>query len=274
VLEAGATPVLVDIEQDRPLLRLDATLDAITPRTRAVILVHLYGIPADAAGFAAELAERGVALIEDCAQAQGASLVSGRTVGTAGVFAALSFYPTKNLGALGDGGAIVTDDDALAGEAAAWRSHGERASRYWHELPARNSRLDDVQAAVLRLRLARLDDCVHARRALSDSYERLLPVEAGYVAHGDRGAPHLAVINVADRDGLAAELAKQGIGTGIHYPHALSEQPALAGRAPHGDAVNARRWAARCLSLPLHPRMSEADVERVGAAVCDVLGAH
>jgi dTDP-3-amino-3,4,6-trideoxy-alpha-D-glucose transaminase len=265
VIEAGATPVLVDVERDRPLLDLDATLAALTSRTAAVILVHLYGIVADAERFAAELSTRGVPLVEDCAQAQGARLASGSAVGTAGRFGALSFYPTKNLAAVGDGGAVVTDDPALADEVMAWRSHGERGRRYRHELPARNSRLDDIQAAVLRIRVGRLPDDVAVRRQLSTLYAETL--EVPYAFHGNDGAPHLAVVAVSERDALAAHLRRADIATACHYPMALSDQPALANRSRDTGGEHARRWAKRCLSLPLFARLDDAQVRRVAHAV-------
>ena len=157
--------MLVDIEADQPLLALEGALGACTDRTRAVIVVHLYGITADARRFVDAFAERGIPVVEDCAEAQGAQLPTGEPAGSVGAFGAMSFYPTKNLARSGDGGAVVTSDAALANEVRAWRSHGERAERYLHELPARNSRLDDIQAAVLRIRLVSLGQEVDRRRA-------------------------------------------------------------------------------------------------------------
>lgn len=268
VLEAGATPVLVDIEPHRPLLDLDRTLGAVSPRTRAVILVHLYGLAADASAFDAALRGTDIILIEDCAQAQGALLATGEPVGSIGRFSAFSFYPTKNLGALGDGGALVTSDPELAAEVRSWRSHGERDIRYVHHLPARNSRLDDLQAAVLRSRLAALPDQLRHTRDLSAAYAANLPPEVDYVDHGTSGAPHLAVIRVpaAGPDQLASSLDVVGISTGRHYPRALPDQPVLV-RFAAGATEHARDWASTCLSLPLHPRVSLADVKRIAQAV-------
>jgi dTDP-4-amino-4,6-dideoxygalactose transaminase len=180
-----------------------------------------------------------------------------------GSFGALSFYPTKNLGALGDGGALVTDDDALAADVRAWRTHGERSARYVHELPARNSRLDDVHAAVLRLRLQELPKALQRRREISKMYEKELPSEAGYASHGDDGAPHLAVIRSPARDELAVGLRAVGIGTGVHYPTPLHQQPALRSVPSVGPLTNSERWAATCLSLPLHTRLTDEDVATV-----------
>ncbi len=272
VFEVGARPVLVDVEPERPMLDLSATLAAITPSTRAVILVHLYGRTGDTRAFVDALAPRGIAVIEDCAQAQGATLVSGEPVGTVGVVGALSFYPTKNLGALGDGGALLTNDEAIAAEARAWRSHGERDVRYVHALPARNARLDDIQAAALRVRLRRLPRELSRRRELSARYAAGLP-ESMYCAHGNGGAPHLAVVTVDDRTSLAGHLAALGIGSGQHYPRALTQQPVFAALAPQA-APHAERWASRCLSLPLHSKLSDADLDEVIAAVVEHEGSR
>lgn len=262
VLDSGATPVLADVLAERPHLALDRALDQITPRTRAVILVHLYGIAADSLAWRDALTPRGIHLIEDCAQAQGALLPNGQPVGSIGVFGAFSFYPTKNLGALGDGGAVVTSDIALADEVRSWRSHGERRERYWHELPAGNSRLDDVQAAVLRRRLAALPARLERTRAISERYRAGLAGLIPYAAHAEHDAPHLAVVRTRDPDRLAERLASHRIGSGRHYPHALGAQPALSTTVravtPEADA-----WASSCLSLPLHPRLSDTDVDRV-----------
>ncbi|MDP9072883.1 MAG: DegT/DnrJ/EryC1/StrS family aminotransferase, partial [Actinomycetota bacterium] len=248
VIEAGATPVLVDVEATRPLLDLAATLQAVTPRTRAVILVHLYGICADATRFARALGPLGVTLIEDCAQAQGATLPSGAPVGSAGQAATFSFYPTKNLGAVGDAGAVVTDEIALADEIRALRSHGERGIRYRHEIAARNSRLDDIQAVVLGYRMRSLSSVVERRRVVSELYDRKLPVGM-YVSHGPGDAPHLAVALSDRRDELSTYLNTLGIATGCHYPLPVSAQPAMAGGAERPAAhptPNASSWAARC----------------------------
>lgn len=270
VLEAQGTPVLVDVEPHRPLLDLERALDAVTPRTKAVVVVHLYGVCADVAAFREAFGAHDIAVVEDCAQAQGATLPTGEPVGTVGTFGALSFYPTKNLGAAGDGGAVITNDGHLADELRAWRAHGERGERYWHELPARNSRLDELHAAILRLRLLDLDSTVAVKRSLSDRYGASLDEAVRYVSHGVGGAPHLAVVRVERRDEVARRLAERGIGTGVHYPHPLSDQPALSGRASTTETPNARLWAAECLTLPLHPRLSADDVDIVASTLNEV----
>lgn len=266
VLQAGATPVLADVRADQPHLAPDAALAQVTDRTRAVILVHLYGIAADVVPWLDTLGPRSIHLIEDCAQAQGAVLPDGRPVGSAGAFGALSFYPTKNLAGLGDGGALVTSDTALAQEVRAWRSHGERAVRYRHELPARNSRLDDLQAAALRIRLAALPARVERARAISERYAAGLDGLLPYAAHGSSGAPHLAVVRCPDPESLIAHLAAHEIASGRHYPYPLDVQPALSELAT-SPTPNAHDWASSCVSLPLHRRLSEDDVDRVVAAV-------
>lgn len=266
VLETGATPVLADVDPDRPTLSLESALSAVTSRTRAVILVHLYGLAADAPGFAQQLQPHGVHLIEDCAQAQGSILPSGQHAGTVGSFGAFSFYPTKVVGALGDGGALVSADMDLATAVRGWRSHGELGQRYLHELPARNSRLDDLQAAVLRVRLARLEDRLRRLRAISARYADGLEGLVDYVRHGPLDAPHLAVARLqlpSSVDQVAATLAAEGIQTGRHYPLPLEDQPALQGVVRRTPNPNSRRWAASCLSLPIHEHLTDTDVDRV-----------
>lgn len=268
VLDVGATPVITDVESRRPHLDLDLTLSAITSRTRAVILVHLYGVPADTRPFIEAITPLGISLIEDCAQAQGATLPSGEPVGSAGAFGALSFYPTKNLGGIGDGGAIVTNDAALASEARSRRAHGERGRRGIHELSARNSRLDEVQAAVLRIRLGSLRDRVDHARRLSERYRVSLPDSLEYVDHGQTGAPHLAVIRTVKPTPveLAAHLDCDGIASRRHYERSLRDQPALASHRG-SPTPNALQWSSSCLSLPLHRWMRPTDVDRVVEAV-------
>ncbi|WP_421121245.1 DegT/DnrJ/EryC1/StrS family aminotransferase [Aquihabitans daechungensis] len=268
VVAVGARPVLVDVEDDRPHLDRDAALAALGPRTRAVILVHLYGIPADAEGWRSDLEPRGIHLIEDVAQAQGALLGDGRPAGSVGTFGALSFYPTKNLGAAGDGGAVLTDDVELAERIVLLRNHGIDGDH--HLVAARNSRLDEVQAAILALRLADLGTAIERRRAVSDRYASSLPLDARYVVHGPGGAPHLAVVRPSDPDGLLAHLARMGIESRRHYPVPIPSQPPFAGddHAPHPSA---RRWAEQALSLPLHPGIALEQVDEVSAAVHDHL---
>ncbi len=271
VIDAGATPVLVDVEPHRPHLDLERARDAVTRRTRAAVLVHLYGAPADAAAWVAAFAPLGIEIVEDCAQAQGATLDDGRPVGSIGRFGALSFYPTKNLGGAGDGGAVLTDDPDLAERVRWWRNHGTDGQGPLHRVPARNSRLDEVQAALLRVRLEGLDHAVASRRATCARYREAFPADLDVdpIDHGPGGAPHLAVVRTTDPASVAEFLGRAAIESRRHYPIALIDQPGLRGRASGGDAPNARAWAASCLSLPLHPRLDTAEVDRVVLAVTD-----
>jgi dTDP-4-amino-4,6-dideoxygalactose transaminase len=266
IVAVGATPVLVDVEPSRPTLSLDAALAARTARTRAVIVVHLYGVVVDLAPWREALAGTGVHLIEDVAQAQGGSHRDGRAAGAGPgtTFGALSFYPTKNLGALGDGGAIATDDVELALALRRWRHHGIEGEA--HVVASRNSRLDELQAAWLLRRLPELGAEVARRRALAHRYLEELGDVVGVVDHGAHGAPHLAVVRVDDPEGLRRQLDVAGIDTGRHYPLALPQQAPLRGTAPR-PVPHAEEWARSVVSLPLHQRLADADQDRVIGAV-------
>lgn len=265
VLMAGARPVFADVEPGTLTLEPAACEAAITPRTRAIIAVHLYGQPADMEALSRIASRSGVALVEDCCQAHGAT-AAGRPVGTFGAGGAFSFYPTKNLGALGDGGAVVTNDDALAAKIRRLRNGGQ-ADRYRHVEAGVNSRLDELQAAVLRARLPQLAAWTERRRALARRYRRLLPASLDLVEHREAGhVYHLFPVRSPQRDALQAALAAAGIETLIHYPVSLPEQPAFAAAAPASCPVAADA-ARTLLSLPLHPRLSDADADRVIEAV-------
>jgi dTDP-3-amino-3,4,6-trideoxy-alpha-D-glucose transaminase len=270
ILRSGATPVFVDVDEDR--LTMDAGLlaSAVTPRTKAVLPVHLYGRVADVDGIAAFAKERGLVLVEDCAQAHGAAW-NGRAVGTVGRAAAWSFYPTKNLGALGDGGAVTVAAAADAGAAdrvARLRSYGY-ATRNDAAEPGFNSRLDEVQAAALRVRLRKLAAGNRRRAALAARYDAAL---AGAVRvppsarPGEAPAHHLYVVRVPDREAFRARLSERGIGTDVHYPRAVHEQPAFA-RLPRGPLPATERAMREVVSLPLHPLLADAEADRVIEAV-------
>ncbi len=271
---AGATPVLVDIDPVTYTMSPAALAAAITPRTKAVIPVHLYGHPADLPTIAAEVNPRGIWLIEDCAQAHGA-LSHGRPVGSVGELACYSFYPTKNLGALGDGGAVTSRDPDLLARVRALREYGwTPAARYVSFSEGLNSRLDELQAAILRVFLPALDGENEQRRRLAAEYARLLP--AGVVLPveqpGCRHVYHLYVVRVPERDRVRDALAAQGIGTGIHYPTPIHLQPAYREvvELPAPLSVT-ERAAEEILSLPMHPSMTVEDVQQVAAALTDVL---
>jgi dTDP-4-amino-4,6-dideoxygalactose transaminase len=249
VMMVGARPVFADIDRDRLTVDPGAVAAAITPRTRVLMPVHLYGQAADMAALEAIATRHGVAIIEDCAQAH-LSTAGGRPVGTIGVAGAFSFYPTKNLGALGDGGAIVTNDAALADRLKRLRNGGQVA-RYQHIEFGVNTRLDEVQAAVLAREY---------RAALAGAPVRVPPeVDAGHVYH-------LFVVQSAARDALRAHLASRGIETLVHYPLPIPRQPALAAERPAVCPMADRACAELC-SLPLHPGLSSDRVRAVAAAI-------
>ncbi|MCS6802825.1 MAG: DegT/DnrJ/EryC1/StrS family aminotransferase [Chloroflexota bacterium] len=266
---AGATPVLVDIDPQFYTLdpaRLEA---AITPRTKAIMPVHLYGQPADMTAIAAVARRYGLRVIEDCAQAHGACW-GGRRVGGLGDAACFSFYPTKNLGALGDGGMLVTNDEEIAKEARLLREYGW-ADRYVSHRAGWNSRLDELQAAILRVKLRYLDADNLRRRAIADRYDReladlgvALPARRPGAAH----VFHLYVIRHPERDRLLEFCRRHGIAPGVHYPVPVHLQPAYRGRLPGADQLPETERAAReVLSLPMYPELTEDEVASVIATV-------
>ncbi|MFO1216876.1 MAG: DegT/DnrJ/EryC1/StrS family aminotransferase [Burkholderiaceae bacterium] len=271
VSAVGATPVPVEPADGSFLidpLRVEA---AITPATRAIIAVHLYGAPADMAALAALARRHRLHLLEDAAQAHGARC-GGRRAGALGDAAAFSFYPGKNLGALGDGGALTCDDDAFAQRVRRLRNYGS-ARKYVHEVAGRNSRLDELQAAVLRVKLARLDRENAHRRELAQAYQDGLGVGLAGCAltlpaelPGRESVWHLYVVRTPQRDALQRALAAQGVETGIHYPVACHRQGAYAGRS-WTALPRAEQLAAEVLSLPMGPHLSTADVRQVCAVV-------
>ncbi len=275
----GAVPVLIDIEPDFYTLdpaELAAVLDhppAGLPPIRAVIPVHIYGQPADLGRILAIAARAGVAVIEDCAQAHGATY-GGRRVGTFGQIAAFSLYPTKNLGALGDGGVIATDDAGLADRLVSLRQYGWK-SRYVSDEPGINSRLDEVQAAILRVKLRHLDAQNARRGAIAGAYDTAL-VGADLAPSARRADAshvfHLYVLRSADRATLQTRLRADGIGTAIHYPMPVHLQPAYQGRIPLGPnrCAHTERAALQVLSLPMFPEMTDAQVEQVCQALKSV----
>jgi dTDP-4-amino-4,6-dideoxygalactose transaminase len=272
----GATPLLVDIDPVHYTMDSDALRRVLEdpplglPPIRAVVPVHLYGQPADLDRIVPLCRQHGVALIEDCAQAHGARL-HGRRVGTFGDAAAFSFYPTKNLGALGDGGAVAVSDPDMATRIAALRQYGWH-KHYISDEAGVNSRLDEVQAAILRVKLTHLD-AQNARRAdIASAYTAALAdstmrpprqrEDAGHVYH-------LYVTRSLDRDRLQATLKGDGIGTGIHYPVPVHLQPAYAGRIALEPAgcPETERAAREVLSLPVYPELTDGEVETVCAAL-------
>ena len=268
IVGAGATPVLADVDEQTWTLDPASAEAAVTERTRALLPVHLYGQCADLEPLAELARAHGLKLVEDAAQAHGAEY-GGKRAGAVGDAAAYSFYPTKNLGALGDAGAVVTSDPELAEALRRLRSHGEQAeARGIAGAPGVNSRLDEVQAEVLRRRLTHLDAGNRRRRQLAARYlDELagvgLPVEASGRVH----AWHLFVVLADDRDAFRARLRERGVETLVHYPEPIHRQPAytnLAGRVP---VPVSERLCERVVSLPLYPELTAAEAEPVVAAV-------
>jgi dTDP-4-amino-4,6-dideoxygalactose transaminase len=268
VTQAGGVPVPADVSESDYNLDPAAAAGATGRRTRFLLPVHLYGQLADVAG----LRTFGVPLVEDACQAHGATR-DGLRAGGAGVAAAFSFYPGKNLGAAGDAGALVTDDDALADEVAALRQHGQRA-KYRHEVEGYTARLDTVQALVLLRKLPLLDAWNDQRRAVAGQYGETLAgigdLRLPPVAPGSDPVWHLYPVWTARPDALAAFLGERGISTGRHYPEPPHLSPAYArfGHRPGAFPV-AESLAAHLLSLPIFPGMSEAQTDAVASAVAD-----
>jgi dTDP-4-amino-4,6-dideoxygalactose transaminase len=269
IVLAGAEPRFADVDPETLLLTADTMRAAHTPRCRAVVVVHLYGQMADMGAIAATAAELDLLMVEDAAQAHGASWgheLAG-SVGAAGCF---SFYPGKNLGAFGDAGAVVTHDAAVADKVRCMRDHGRvSGSHYEHRLLGMNSRLDAVQAVVLSAKLRRLAEWNAARRQIMQVYREVLEPEAAtLVTEYARGCGvyHLAVARVMDRERLRADLADLGIATGVHYPtpcHLMEPYRRYSSeQLPAAEAA-----ATEILSLPIWPHMQVSDVERVGTAV-------
>ena len=266
IMMAGARPVFADIDPLRLTIDPAAVAAAVTPRTAAILPVHLYGQPADMEAIMAVASRHDLTVVEDCCQAHLATC-SGRPVGSFGAAAAYSFYPTKNLAALGDGGAMTTNDPVIADRVRRLRNGGQ-TERYRHVESGVNSRLDELQAAVLRERLQLLPGWTQWRRALARRYRSLLAGRPGIVVPPEFDAGHvyhLFPILADDRAGLQAQLLEGGVETLIHYPHPISRQPALAGTQP-ADCPVTDRVCGQLLSVPLHPGMSEATVEQVASA--------
>jgi dTDP-4-amino-4,6-dideoxygalactose transaminase len=275
VFRAGATPRLVDVDPCHLLIEPEAVAERIGPETRAVCAVHLYGQIAPVERLASLAAEAGIELIEDAAQSHGAKR-HGSSCGSHGAVAATSFYPAKNLGAYGDGGAVLTDRAELDGRVRRLRDYGSER-KYEHPEIGFNSRLDALQAVVLRAKLARLAAWNEARRDAAVRYEALLDGIPGLrrpqTAPGNEHVWHLYVVRVPDRDRVLAGLQGRGIQAGVHYPRPLHLQGALAslGHRP-GDFPVAERASAEVLSLPLFPGITPEQQERVARALLAELG--
>lgn len=273
ISRAGARPVFVDIDE-KTLTVCPQALDELLRSPggsgiKAILAVHMYGHPAAWAELERVAARHRLELLEDCAQAHGAS-DEGRMAGSLGRGAAFSFYPTKNLGALGDGGAITTSDEVLAERIRVLRQYGW-GQRYISSVEGVNSRLDELQAAILRVKLPTLDLQLSRRRALASRYQERLTttsIALPWVRNGAEHAYHLYVIRSGDREGLKRHLTERGIPVALHYPAAIHQQPAYQRHAAKSPALPVtERLVNEILTLPLHPHLSERAVD----AVCDAI---
>lgn len=267
----GATPVLVDISEDTFCIDPEKIRAAITPRTKALVVVHLYGLPADMDRIQEITKKHGLILIEDCAQAHGARH-RGKRVGSFGDFGCFSFYPTKNLGAIGDGGIVVTNSPEMAERVRLLREYGWK-KRYISEISGYNSRLDEIQAGILRIKLRTLDADNDRRRAIAQKYlsriksgSIILPV----VPDGYESVYHLFVVRTAHRDALQKFLQEKEIQTLIHYPIPVHLQPAyMKSCSTPRPLVNTENAAAEVLSLPMFPELNQVDIEKVIGAIAE-----
>jgi dTDP-4-amino-4,6-dideoxygalactose transaminase len=270
----GANPVFADVDRETHCLDPGAFAKAVTARTRAVMPVHLYGQVADMDPIRVVAERHGLAVVEDAAQAHGATY-HGRAAGTLGALGCFSFYPTKNLGALGEGGLVTTADDALAEKLRLLRDWGAR-EKYQHDLVAYNARMDGFQGAVLRVKLRRLAAWNEERRRLAARYAELLPklgLEPPFERPGCRHVFHVYAVRVPERERVAAALRAAGIGTAVVYPRPLHLQPAFADLGlGAGSFPNAERAAQELLALPMFPGLAEDAPERVVAALAEALG--
>ncbi|MGH2371783.1 MAG: DegT/DnrJ/EryC1/StrS family aminotransferase, partial [Chloroflexota bacterium] len=276
--ETGATPVLVDLDPATYTIDPGQLEAKRTARTKAVVPVHLYGHPAEMGPILAFAQRHGLYVVEDAAQAHGAAY-EGRKCGTLGHAAAFSFYPTKNVGAYGDGGAVVTNDGALAERLRLLREYGwSPERRYVSQIKGVNSRLDELQAAILRVKLRHLDEGNRRRRRLADTYGQalagvppvILPAEQPWGHH----VYHLYVIRAERRDALQAHLRAREIGVQIHYPEPVHRQPAYLDLGYTAGALpETERAGGEILSLPMYPELPTEDAQRVAGAIREFYGA-
>lgn len=262
IVNVGAIPVLIDVDEETLSIDIGLLETAASTGLDAVIAVHLYGIPVDID--AIRRAAPGVPILEDAAQAHGAHF-RGKRVGSLGDAAAFSFYPSKNLGALGDGGFVTSSDETVATRARMLRNHGE-AAKHTHVVAGRNSRLDSIQAAALSVKLRHLDGWNEQRRAIAAVYASGLAGSVRTLAAPVDAQPvwHLYPVGVTDPQAFMGRLAAMGVGSARHYPHAISQHPAVA---DHGSFPVADKWAAQTVSLPMYPEMELEQAEQVVGAV-------
>lgn len=264
----GATPVFIDVTDDTMLMDPTLIEPAITSKTKAIIPVHLYGQSCDMDAIMEIARRHNLKVVEDAAQAHGGRW-RGQRVGSIGDAATFSFYPGKNLGAFGDAGAVVSQDEALIEQIRMFANHG-RLEKYTHKMEGVNSRLDGLQAAILRVKLRYLDEWNERRRQIADAYREQLtdPAIVLPVVH-EHAEPvwHLFVIRVAERERLQAHLKQEGIATGIHYPIPLHLQPAYEQRRPTYELPTTESAALEVLSLPMYPELRQEQIETICNAV-------
>ncbi len=269
ILYMGATPVFVDVSPDRFTMDPGALARAITPRTRAIIVVHLYGQMAEMDPILALAKEHDIPVIEDCAQAQGAES-RGRRAGSLGTLGCFSFYPSKNLGAYGEGGAVTTRDPGLAERCRRVRNHGQN-ERYLHTEVGHNFRMNSFQGAILSVKLKHLEEWTARRNELAREYDRTLPgvaVIAPTPCPDGRHVYHQYVIRHPRRDALRASLLEAGVETAVHYPLPIHLQPVMERYGYRPGSLPVTESIARdCISLPLYPEMPDGDVECVVEAL-------
>ncbi|MCH2317716.1 MAG: DegT/DnrJ/EryC1/StrS family aminotransferase [SAR202 cluster bacterium] len=271
----GATPVFIDVDPRHFNMTGSGFEEAITPRTKSVIPVHLYGQPAPMNEISEVANRHNIKIIEDSAQAHGASY-TGNPVGTWGDVTCFSFYPAKNLGAYGDAGAVITNDSDLATAIRMRKDHG-RTQKYTHDFIGTNSRLDTMQAAILNVKLGHLTEWTDRRRAIADAYTAALSefdwIGLPEAMEDARHVYHLYVIQVDQRDALQKHLADSGVGTGVHYPIALNLQPAYSHLGyKQGDFPVSESLGDRILSLPMYPELTDEQIQQVVGAIATFSG--
>ena len=276
IVYANARPILVDVDERSMLMDIASVASRITPRTKAIIPVHLYGRTVDLKPLRQLTQDRGITIIEDAAQSHGALLDDGEKAGAGGRVNCFSFYCSKNLGAYGEAGSITTNDEKLADDLRALREHGQ-STRYYHPIVGYNARLDEIQAAILRIKLRRLDEWNARRQAIAARYNRQLAgleVITPEIPSGGRHVFYCYTIRVPGgrRDALRAYLAERGIGTQIHYPVPIHMQEAaqfLGYRK--GDLPVTEKVAGEVLSLPMFAELNDAQIDRVATSVTEFM---
>jgi dTDP-4-amino-4,6-dideoxygalactose transaminase len=276
IVYANARPILVDVDERSMLMDISSVASRITPRTKAIIPVHLYGRTVDLKPLRQLAQDRGITIIEDAAQAHGALLDDGKKAGTGGRVNCFSFYCSKNLGAYGEAGSITTNDDKLADDLRALREHGQ-STRYYHPIVGYNARLDEIQAAILRIKLRRLDEWNARRQEIAAQYNQLLAgtdIITPEIPSGGRHVFYCYAIRVPGgrRDALRAFLTERGVGTQIHYPVPIHMQEAaqfLGYRK--GDLPITEKVAGEVLSLPMFAELTDPQIDRVAASVTEFM---